>query len=177
MNDLLDLSNGSLALVIAPGQALERLLDLTAHLAPQGALRVLDGGNSFNVYTVASYLRRRTPHLKAALQNIRVARAFTCYQMLALLESTPSSPAPTLVLDLLATYYDESVPFGERRRLLMNSLTQLRRLSLAAPVGVAVRLPPADQLERHELLALLEETADQVWRFEPELPRPPLRLF
>jgi hypothetical protein len=177
MNDLLDLSTGRLALVIAPGQALERLLDLTAHLAPQGQLRVLDGGNSFNVYTVASYLRRRTPHLKEALQNIRVARAFTCYQMLALLESTPTSPAPTLVLDLLATFYDESVSLDERQRLLLNSLAQLRRLSLAAPVGVAARLPPADQPERHELLALLEGAAHQVWRFEPEIPRPPLRLF
>ncbi len=177
MNDLLDLSDGRLALVIAPGRALERLLDLTAHLAPQGALRVLDGGNSFNVYTVASYLRRRTPHLKAALQNIRVARAFTCYQMLALLESTPSSPIPTLVLDLLATYYDESVPFSERRRLLSISLAELRRLGQAAPVGITARLPPADQPERHELLGLLEAAADQVWRFEPEIPKPPLRLF
>ena len=177
MNNLLDLSSGHLALVVAPGQALERLLDLTAHLAPQGALRVLDGGNSFNVYTVARYLRRRTPYLKAALQNIRIARAFTCYQMLALLEGTPTSPVPTLVLDLLATYYDESVPLGERRRLLSGSLAQLRRLSLGAPVGVAVRLPPADQPERHELLAMLEGAADQVWRFEPETPRPPLRLF
>jgi hypothetical protein len=48
---------------------------------------------------------------------VRLSRAFTCYQMLALLAETPAGGPPTLVLDLLDTFYDESVPLHESRRL------------------------------------------------------------
>ena len=177
MNAPIELSTGRFSLLIAPGRALERLLDPLARLAVQGPLRVLDGGNGFNVYKVAQHLRRYTADLSAALENIQVARAFTCYQMVALLDSTPGSYVPTLVLDLLSTFTDENVPFIERRRLLAASLFALRRLSLHAPLGVSARLAEPSQSEYRLLLAALEEAADQVWRFEAPAPPPPIRLF
>ena len=51
------------------------MLDLAAQLAAHGPLRVLDGGNQFNVYPVARAIRRRTSDLNAALQRIVLSRA------------------------------------------------------------------------------------------------------
>jgi hypothetical protein len=167
---------------------------LIARLACAGPLLVLDGGNCFQAHRLARLLRRHTPHLQAALSNIHIARAFTCYQVVALLAETPALPVPTLVLDLLSTFHDESVPLRERRRLLESSLLELRRLSSRAPTLVSAA-PEASDLRSEnnprfsslgtggngegsaELLNLLEEAADQLWRLEPAPIPQPLRLF
>ena len=184
MNNTIELASGRFSLLIAPSQALEYLLDPVSSLAWRGPVRILDGGNSFNVYHVARYLERRRPahsdtlvSLYSALANIQVARAFTCYQVVALLSDTPSIPAPTLVLDMLATFADENVSFVERRRLLSACLLELHRLSRLAPLGVSVRLPPADKSEGTRLLAALEDAADQVYRYELSLMQTQPRLF
>jgi hypothetical protein len=171
---------------------------LITRLACAGPLLVLDGGNCFQAHRLARLLRRHTPHLQAALSNIHVARAFTCYQVVALLAETPALPVPTLVLDLLSTFHDESVPLHERRRLLESSLLELRRLSSRAPTLVSAApaiAPEAGDLRSEnssrfssigtegslegaaELLNLLEEAADQLWRLEPPPIPQPLRLF
>ena len=55
--------------------------------------------------------------------------------MLALLEETPAIDAPTLLLDFLATFNDESVPLPESQRLLEVCLPHFRRLSRAGAAG------------------------------------------
>ena len=70
------------------------MLELAARLALTGELRVLDGGNRFNVYPVARIIRRYSPELTAALARIRLARAFTCYQAAAMLAEMPAETAP-----------------------------------------------------------------------------------
>ena len=53
------LSANHLHLLIHPAPGTSRLLlDLAASLAQRGPLTVLDGGNCFNIYTVAQALRR-----------------------------------------------------------------------------------------------------------------------
>jgi hypothetical protein len=177
MNTLPELVPGRFSLMIVPHGAVQAFLDLAALLACRGPLRVLDGGNCFNVYRVAGLLRQRTTQVRIALGRIRVARAFTCYQVLALLQTAPEEPAPTLVLDLLSTFYDENVLLEERRRLLEASAAELHRLSRQAPVGVGLRLPGKELPGQAELLELLETFAGSVWRFEAQIPDPPLRLF
>lgn len=176
MEHLPELHVGRLHLLVAPGEVRRAMAAaLTARLALGGPLRVLDGGNSFAAHQIARHIRRATAHLHEALQRLQVARAFTCYQVLALLESTAPVPVPTLMLDLLSTFYDENVPFEERRSLLQTSLQFLHRLSRQTTVLVSSS-PDAPSGET-ELLRLLESAADQVWRFE--LPSPPAqpRLF
>lgn len=184
MHTAIELPAGRFSLLIAPDQALEYLLDPVASLAWRGPLLILDGGNSFNVYQVARHIERHRPaqagletDLDSILANIRVARAFTCYQVAALLSSTPATPAPTLVLDMLATFADEAVSFAERCRLLSACLLELHRLSRLAPLGVSARLPRVEKPESSKLLASLEDAADQVYRYElPAIQTPP-RLF
>ena len=178
MNTLLpDLASGQLSLVILPRGATRLLLDLVARIAQGAPLRVLDGGNCFNAYIVARELARHTQDVEEALNRIQVARAFTCYQVLSLLESTPADGTPTLALHILDTFYDESVALAERERLLALIIQELRRLNQRSSVGVSARWPKVDLPEAEILLQGLEHAADQVWRLEPEQPVAPLRLF
>jgi len=179
VNELLNPSPGNLILVVAPHAGGAIMLDLIAHLACRGPLRLLDGGNRFDVYhcnlAVAKALQDETSKLPAVLEHIQLARAFTCYQVVSLLAAIPAETFPTLVLDLLATFYDESASFDESYRLLRQSLEHLRRLNRLAPVAVSARPSPLGG--RPELLEILKEAAGQVWTLEPELLPAAPRLF
>jgi hypothetical protein len=147
------------------------LMALTA-LATQGhTLRVFDGGNRFDGYFVARMARRFMvntavqdpidPH--AILNRIRLSRAFTCFQMADLIENTPISPEPLFILDLLNTFYDESVPLRDTKRLLSITIAHLKRLASTGPVIVGAREPRALVKDRWTLLDQLQLAADSAW--------------
>jgi hypothetical protein len=179
MNTLLNPVPGDLLLVLAPHAGGAIMWELIARLACRGTLRLLDGGNRFDVYkcnlAVGQALGGQTADLPSVLERIRLTRAFTCYQLVALLKSTPAQPVPTLVLDLLSTFYDENVSTEESLRLLQNCIAHLQRLNRLAPVAISIRPGPPES--RPELLNAMLEAADQVWTLEPNLPKPPPRLF
>jgi hypothetical protein len=178
MNLLPELKSGQLVLVVGPHAAEEVMVDLAAALARRGRLRVLDGGLRFNAYRLARSIRRRTEDLDAALGRISLARAFTCYQMEALLAASANEPVPTLALDLLATFFDENERLAERQRLLHKAINHLQRLSQSAPVAVSVQPTLASQIERTSLLDMLRESASLTWEVDmPTAPELPPRLF
>ena len=162
----------SLVLVIAPHAGMPLLVELAARLALNSKVRVLDGNNRFNVYPVAQAVRRLTPRLEETLSRVSLARAFTCYQMLTLLEETPAESTPTLVLDLLATFLDENVRLEESRRLLQLAIVQLQRLSQSAPLVVSVKPPIALVADRMPLLELLQQAAAHTIQLEGQQPQP-----
>ena len=149
-------------ILIASPRAIRRDLGtaLTVQLALVAPLQVLDGGNSFDGLKLARELRRQTRAYHPALSRVLVARAFTCYQMVTLLANTAPDGTPTLVMDLLETFYDENIAFPERQRLLDQALQQLARLSQLAPVFVSA------EAEDEPLFRALEEGVDHQWRFE-----------
>jgi hypothetical protein len=176
VNTLPDLIPKRLSLLILDESSRRLLPALIARLALRAPLRVLDAGNCFPAYPVAREIRRRSAGLDTALERIQVARAFTCYQALALLEETPADSTPVLILNLLSTFYDESVRLAERKRLLTRCIQEIQRLRRQAPVGVIVS-PRPEQPDNADLLQILERAVDGVWRFEDERPLPPPRLF
>lgn len=167
MSLLPDLIPGQIGLMIGPRAERLMMLELSAHLALSGSVRILDGGNSYNALYVARYIRRQTVQLNETLNRITVARAFTCYQLVTLLEQTAVSPHPTLVLDLLATFYDESVGVQEAHRLLRIVVNQLHRLRRLAPVVVSLRPSPPQQPDRAGFSKPLERIADHVLIRQP----------
>lgn len=171
----LPLSNRLLVLT-APHAAGTLMLELAARLALNGRLRVLDGGNRFNVYPVARTIRRYTAELHGALARIHLARAFTCYQMTAMLAEADTNGLPTLVLDFLSTFYDENVSMAESRRLLDECLRHLKRLSRCAPVVVSAKPPNQVCASRSVLVDQLAGQASQSWTLEP-LPVPAPQLL
>lgn len=143
--------------------AREPIAVLSAELALHGPVTVLDGSNCFPFYRFTRLVRARTTDSATACKRLFIRRAFTCYQMLALLESTPALPQPYLVLDLLGTFYDEQIPTWEVTRLLDACLLQTRRLCLHAPVILLLSAPRLP--ERAYLLERVCQQADQSFVF------------
>jgi hypothetical protein len=183
---------GNLLLVLAPGSGGAIMWNLLARLACQGSVLVLDGGNRFNLHAVARALHGQLPRalegapernsarppgsaLERALARILLSRAFTCYQMETLLKDIAPRPVPILVLDLLCTFYDESVSTEESRRILESCLGHLRRLNRVAPVAISAQ--PGPPTGRRQLLEVLQAAADHIWLLEPDATPPPPRLL
>jgi hypothetical protein len=150
----------TLVILYAPDAGRETISRLTAELAPRGQITLLDGGNRFRANQVFRLLRKKPTQVNSAANNIFIWRAFTCYQMLALLEGTPSLRRPFIIMDLLATYYDEHVSTNEARRLLGLCLGEIDRLRQFAPV--LVTLAPPLLPERSFLIDMVCARADQV---------------
>ena len=166
-----------LVLLAHPRNEHTPLLEIIARLASKGPVRVLDGGNKFNAFDVARSARRRTHDLFQVLERIRVARAFTCYQMFALLKESPITSFPTVLLNMLTTFYDENVDLKECQRLLDECIIPLRRLSKDGLVLISACPPRATQIERIVLLEVLEDAVDYHYTLEDTVPRLPPRLF
>jgi hypothetical protein len=155
--------SGRILLLVSPVSTLNTLFDLIARLALQNNLYILDGGNAFQGYTLASALRRRTPDIASPMQRVLLSRAFTCYQMSVLLSEEHFEPYPIVILDFLSTFYDQSVHAGERRRLLTGCIRRLQALSRQAPVAVWVRQRSVIPEDALPFLEILKQSAGQVW--------------
>lgn len=176
MDILPTLCNGKILVLCASRSDRETVSVLTAELALRGQVTVLDGGKRFQAYRVAQLLRQKTTQVNSVAKNIFIRRAFTCYQMLALLEGTPSLRQPFIIMDLLASFYDEHVSTNEARRLVGLCLREINRLRQFAPVLVALAPPPLP--ERSFLIDLVCAWADQVLAHEmPDAAPSQLALF
>ncbi len=172
----LELVCGKLYLLHAPRSFIRRSVSvILAGYALSTEVRVLDGGNLIDLYGLGREVRRRTEDVSAAMQRIYVARAFTCYQMTALLCSSVNLHQPIVVLELLDTFYDENASLFERTRLLETCLAQLRRLSREIPTLVTSGTTSGGRGDT--LFERLQEAADHVWQLEPNLHSSQARLF
>ncbi len=107
-------------------------------LAGKGrAVIVLDGANRFDPYTVSSLARRAWIPPEKLLKSIRVARAFTCYQMAtlmgepltSLLRREETTERWVILLGPLTTFLDEDVSEREVRPLFERSLRKVEEMA------------------------------------------------
>lgn len=144
------------------------LLTLVTALAAKGSRpRVYDGGNRFDGYYIARLARRISAHPQTILERIHLSRAFTCFQLAERIENTTGSAEPLFVLDLLNTFYDESIPLREVEYLLDKTVAHLHQLAVSGPVIVGAREPRAPVQERWPLLERLQLAADATWMLRP----------
>jgi len=137
----------------------QRMHELIVELALTGPVKVLIGGNRYNHYWVNYALAAATTRYEHILDNhIHLSRAETCYQMVELLAQTQADPIPTLILDLLSTFYDEGAPEREINQLMFEAILQLRRLNRRAAVVVSAH----SGKNRPRLLEVLKKAVDQV---------------
>jgi hypothetical protein len=143
---------GKMAGIFGDGACGLALRALARPLLCGEAVVAVDGGNRFDPYEIARAARASGGDGREALSRIRISRAFTCYQMEALLSRRlPEALARfdarlALVLGLPETFADADVPYAEACRVFRNCLSELRRLALA---GTRVVLagkgdPPAE---------------------------------
>ncbi len=139
--------------------------ELIARLACSGPVRVVVGGNRFDAHQLARLVRRQTTRLDETLERIHLARPFTCYQTITLLEQT-AGDMPLVCLDLLATFYDDAVSLPERIRLARTAVGHLRRCRTHVPVLVTLRPPPPAV---PDLTPIVQAAADRIYVYAPSV--------
>jgi hypothetical protein len=131
---------------------------LTAAAAAWGAAReapvwVVDAANRFDPYRLVREAAGRNLSPAEALTRVRVARAFTSHQLVRLLQETcPARLAPgslVLVLGPVSLFYDEQVPWGERRRLFRELVDLLSRIKTQSALLLLQPLLPRGATNRH----------------------------
>ena len=158
---------------------------LSLHAASHALLRgvpiaLVDGTNRFDLYAITSFARRlgdRRATPEDLLQRIFISRAFTCYQMEAVItERLPAfvrrSRIPVvIVFGLLDTFYDEQAPLFEVKaglRRIMAALQQLKRDNIAVLLASQDTTPASP--ERRGLFAGLAAGMDRVFSLTVPLP-------
>ncbi|MBT7988931.1 MAG: hypothetical protein HN769_03520 [Anaerolineae bacterium] len=147
----------------------QRMHALIVELALIGPVRLLIGGNRYDHYGINYALAAITSHYEHILDNhIRLSRAETCYQMVELLIETQANETPSLILDFLSVFYDESVAEREVNQLLFEAISALRRLSQQSMAVLSVH--PSQN--RPRLLKVLENTVDRIECPTAQYPEP-----
>ena len=153
---------GHLLLVETLGPEKEKITELIAKLILRGPLRVVAGSDWLPAYALSRRIRQRSLDVKQILDRLYVARAFTCYQVLDLLEGTRSSGDPLLILDLLHNFYDPDIPLPTRLRILKQCSQHLERLSYHRPVAVLIQ--QAHNEDYQAFYSILLPIADEILR-------------
>jgi len=136
---------------------------LSRPLVTRTPVVIVDGNNGFNLYLytrMAQYFARRPDEF---LRLIKISRAFTCHQMVSLAERVQKTAEKyhtplVVVLDPLATFYDENVPLFEANQLFKKFESILRGLARSGlKVLAACPIPVAKQ--RRQYLETLKREA------------------
>ena len=111
---------------------------ISGWMAGQGMdVVVLDGANRFDPYVVSSFAKKASIPPESLLKKIRIARAFTCFQMATLVEeklvALLRQKKPTnqvhkpwvILLGPITTFLDEDVPERESRSLFERMLGKM----------------------------------------------------
>lgn len=160
MNSVLELYPKQWNLIISPPK--NRLLIAMAYLAHSTDLIVLDCGRKYDPSVIA----RAAKGHEEIIDRIKTRRAYICFEVVKLLESTPNSKTSIIILDFLSTFYDENVKLGTRKFLLETSIRHFQRLNHGAGLAVSVNIPP-DSSDSIYLFRRLKAAAPYVSSYEP----------
>ncbi len=125
-------SPGEMTVWSGPAGAIDPLLELVyaGCAAAGGTVSLLEGANRFNPYAIGATGRALGVDATETLRRVRLARAFTVHQLVALAESWPAeiartSPDLLVAHDLPALFEADEVPDDERRALFDHLARQL----------------------------------------------------
>ena len=142
----------------------------------------LDGANRFDPLLIARLARQRGIAASEFNRRIRVARAFTCFQLTELLVRVPrlleKFAADALIVTALPDlYFDEDVRERDAGVSFRHALEALRALR-PLPLGVAV-FSDATSFEtpRRAMFGQLAAQATELWRFALDGESGKLRLI
>jgi hypothetical protein len=142
-----------------PSIALEPVLELlyAGSARARGRISLLEGANRFHPYRIGELGRMFGVDARETLRRIRLARAFTAYQMVALVDGWAREArrhAPTLLVghDLPALFADAEIPDDERSAFLGHVARSLAALAREVRIPLLLTLSP-DGFARFRALA------------------------
>ncbi len=136
----------------------------------------LDGANCANPRLMARLAQQRNISFGQFSRQIKIARAFTCFQLTELLARVPQYltefPAQILIVTAFPElYFDEDVRDWNARMAFERGLSCLRRLVCPVPRVVAALFcspsrfrPP---VARRRFFAQTCAAATEIWKFQP----------
>ena len=144
-------------------QSLASLLCVRAQLPPQlGGLGsnvvFLDGGNTFKPNQVARLARLHQLDPQQALEHIYLSRAFTAYQMTALIleklkETVKRYDAKLVIIsDIAGFFLDKAIPEYEAHRVYSQVIAYLRNFAKENQIALIATYPPHQQTKRNSFL-------------------------
>lgn len=169
MKPLTDLASNSLQLasqaarlrlIETAGRQNEGITELFAALAMRGAFYAIAGGEWLPTYALVQRIRRETPEIEQILGRLRLARPFTCYQVLDLLEEIRPERTPVLILDFLHHFYNPDIQLPVRQRVLEQCCRHVQRLALSRPLLVFVQEMQTEEYRR--FFSMLAAVADEI---------------
>ncbi len=141
-------SGGEATLVIGGGPAVERLLELlyAGSAKAGGEVSLVEGANRLDPYRVAETGRVVGAEPPEVLRRVRIARAFTAYQLVALVDGWRKEirrRRPTLLVahDLPALFAGEEVPEEAKGPLLGHVAATLRTIAETTRVPMLLTVP------------------------------------
>src|SRR2546422_56977 len=154
------LSSNAAAVLLRGDPAVRTLaMDLAAAtIMAEGTVLWIEAANQFDLYAFAEAAKRWGDPPETLLKRLRIARAFTIYQLGALatdgleraLRQCPD--AVTVVSEPLALAWDAEVPMAEARRVLRRLVAGLQRVRQQGHRLVLTAPPPPAPLRRPVLL-------------------------
>lgn len=131
----------------------------------------LDGANQISPLLIARFARGRGLEPSAFNSLIRIARAFTCFQLTELVRRVPKELAEFSADVLIVTalpdlYFDEDVQDRPARASFEHALEGLRELA-PLPISVAVFSDATSfKTKRHDFFKKLRNQADHILKVE-----------
>jgi hypothetical protein len=132
-------------------------------LGTLGPLRIILGGNRYTLEYLPVLLGRRVIDIYTILNQIKVSRAETCYQMLDALKRNPADKTPLIVMELLSSFYDQNLSNEEVAGVLQSCVVALIHLSQTTPI-ILTADPDA---RRPQLIEQLYKLADGIVEMVP----------
>jgi hypothetical protein len=141
---------GQATLWIGPRAAVDPVLDLlyAGNALGGGRLSLLEGANRFDPYRLGAVGRGLGVDAAEVLRGIRLARSFTGYQMVALVDAWAAEARrhpPTLLVghDLPAAFAIDEIPAAERTALLRHVAAALRTTAETRRIPLLLTLDAA----------------------------------
>ena len=133
----------------------------------------LDGANQINPLLLARFARERGVEPSSVNSLIRVARAFTCFQLTELVRRVPKNlerfSADVLIVTALPDlYFDEDVRDSEARASFEHALEGLQQL---APLQLSIAVfsdATSFKTKRHDFFKKLRNQADHIVKVESD---------
>jgi hypothetical protein len=177
------------------GDADGALYNYIASATRSGTVLAIDGGNHLDAYAIVEAGSRLGMASDEALTRVYVARAFTPYQMEALVErvlpqwllhgpppSAPRADSLSLVVinDLAEQYLDEDTPQREGDKLHKRALRKIREYAstyrLNVPLILSTTRSARDE-RAHAFARLQRDHADDAVILAPARPNGPRRIL
>jgi hypothetical protein len=124
----------------------------------QSSVIFIDGGNTFRLYQIAQITQIHQLNPNKILDNIYISRAFTAYQMVALITDHLKGAIEkynaklVIVSDLAGFFLDKDIPDFEAQRIFSQVTTFLSNFARVNKIIVIATYPPHMESKRNSLL-------------------------